>query len=78
MSFGNIFQEADVSGISTFCQVGTIETTHSVPSVGMLPPTPVPSPNSAIQSQAKLGAKADARPKIEVRSNVRLKAVVRP
>lgn len=55
-----------------------LSSTYSVPSVGIDPPTPVPSKKSAAQSHEKDGANADRSPNTDVRSNVRLKAGVRP
>lgn len=52
--------------------------THSVPSVGMEPPTPVPSPKRATHSHPNEGAKEERSPNIEVMRSVRLKAAVRP
>jgi hypothetical protein len=52
--------------------------THSVPSVGIDPPTPVPNPNRARHSQPNEGAKAESNPNIEVMRRVKLKAAVRP
>lgn len=49
-----------------------------MPSVGMLPPTPVPSKNRHRQREGKLGENAESIPKIEVMSSVTLKAFLRP
>jgi hypothetical protein len=52
--------------------------THRVPSVGIDPPTPTPSPNSDAQSSEKLGATAAQSPKTEVSNRVNLKGFFRP
>lgn len=51
---------------------------NSVPSVGMLPPTPVPRQKSRKQRAGKEVAKADSQPKMAVTSRVPLNASLRP
>lgn len=49
-----------------------------VPSVGMLPPTPVPSKKRQEHSRGKLGEKEESMPKTAVTRRVILKAFLRP
>jgi hypothetical protein len=78
MSSGEVFQKTVGRFLSVSLKGAKLRETHSVPSVGIDPPTPVPSKKSAKHNHPNDGAKAEAIPKMAVRKRVRLKAGRRP
>lgn len=74
----DVLQEAVFELSSAKTHLLILGRTNSVPSVGIDPPTPVPSPNSARQSSGNVGANALRIPKTLVSSSVKLNAGVRP
>lgn len=64
--------------MSQKCFVFGMDSRNRVPSVGMLPPTPVPTPKQSAHTSAKEGAKLSAAPSTAVTASVRRNTKRRP
>ena len=75
MLFRQVLEEARKASDTVYAETVSA---HIVPSVGIEPPTPRPSPKKQAHSRKNDGAKQAQIPKTLVRSSVPLKGVMRP
>lgn len=66
------------SAVSQKCFDCGMDSRKSVPSIGMLPPTPVPTPKLITHTRPNVGAKLSAAPSTAVTTSVRRNTYSRP